>query len=200
MSLLTRPEASPERALQLGFAVSLAIAEGIEEHVPPEAASNMAIRVKWPNDVLVNGAKVCGILVESSMRADGAGLDWMVIGMGINVKHAPEDTPFPATTLVREGIDPVSVGNLLISVIGRFEVWRKRWVASGFEPIRAAWLARAAGLGEPVEVRLPDGTLKGVFDGIDETGALLLRTGSGVTTPVSMGDVFPAGTGDGGRT
>ena len=193
MSLVIRPEAPPERALQLGFAVSLAIAEGIEEHVPRNAASDIAIRVKWPNDVLVNGAKVCGILLESSMRADGAGLDWMVIGMGINLKHAPEDTPYPATTLVQEGIDSVSVGELLISVIGRFEVWRKRWATSGFEPVRAAWLARAAGLGEPVEVRLPEDTLTGVFDGIDETGALLLRTGSGTTTPVSMGDVFPAG-------
>lgn len=187
MSLLLRPDVPPADALQIGFVASLAIAEAVDAVAP----SGTTVQVKWPNDVLVNGKKVCGMLLESSMKSDGSAVDWLIIGMGVNIKVAPDDTPYPATTLENEGVSGLTVGDLLIRAINRFEEWRGRWTAEGFGPVREAWLARAAGLGKPIEVRLPDDALKGTFRGLDDAGALMLETPDG-TRQITMGDVFPA--------
>lgn len=193
MSLLLRPDVAPGRALQLGFVASLSIAEAIAAGAPATGD----VQVKWPNDVLVNGGKVCGMLLESSMKADGSAVEWVVIGMGINVKAAPDGTAWPATSLAAEGMD-VTPGDLLRAIVQRIESWRGRWRDEGFSPVREAWLARAAGLGGPVVARLPGETLAGTFSGLDETGALLLDLEAGGRRHIAMGDVFPAGTGSGG--
>ena len=145
-------------------------------------APQARMTVKWPNDVLGDGRKVAGILLE----AVGPSL---AIGIGVNLAAYPGDTEFPAISLAALGgkpiLPPQALGVLAQNFAGWYEVWR----ADGFAPIRDAWLARAAGLGQRIRARLPDREQMGIFEGIDADGALLL-TEAGRTTAIAAGDVF----------
>jgi BirA family biotin operon repressor/biotin-[acetyl-CoA-carboxylase] ligase len=147
---------------------------------------------KWPNDVLVNRHKVAGILLESSARESGA-LDWLVIGVGVNVEHFPDDTEYPATSLRHEGAEDVSPDTVMEAFARHFLRWTDAWREDGFAPIRTAWLARAQGIGEAVRVRLGTETFGGTFVDLDADGALVVEMADGVTRRVTAGDVFPAG-------
>lgn len=186
MSLLLRPERGAGRAAQLGFAAALAVGEAILPLLPPSAA----LAYKWPNDVLVGGRKVSGILLESQAAAEGR-LDWLAVGIGVNVASFPAASEYPATSLADAGAAPVTLEALLAAIAARFLFWYERWLSEGFAPLRQAWLARAAGLGEGMRVRLSDGESEGRFAGIDEEGALLLEQGT-ARRRISAGDVFPA--------
>jgi BirA family biotin operon repressor/biotin-[acetyl-CoA-carboxylase] ligase len=186
MSLLLRPERGAAEAAQLGFAAALAVGEAVVELLPPSAV----LGYKWPNDVLVDGHKISGILLESQAAGEGR-LDWLVIGIGVNLASFPEASEYPATSLVAAGAAPVAVAALLEAVAGRLLFWYERWLEAGFAPLRAAWLARAQGLGQPIRVRLGDGESEGRFAGLDEEGALLLDEGS-ARRRVTSGAVFPA--------
>jgi BirA family transcriptional regulator, biotin operon repressor / biotin---[acetyl-CoA-carboxylase] ligase len=182
-SLLLRPACSAADAAQLGFAASLAVAETAERFLP----ANAAIALKWPNDVLLGRAKLAGILLES--RSSGERLDFVVIGVGVNLAAAPGDTPYPATSLAQWGAEVTPDAALPIlgaRLLAWYEVWR-----SSFTPLRAAWLARASGVGEAIRVRLADGEIAGRFDGLDEAGRLLL-SGPGGRRAIAAGEVFPA--------
>ena len=161
------------------------------------------VQVKWPNDVLVGGRKLAGILLESDMApadaaaapgrnpAGAASVAALVVGVGINIGHAPEGTEFPATSLAREGAAELAVAAVLDIFLGRFGFWYRRWRREGLTPVRAAWLARAAGLGGPVTVRLHRETLCGSFIGLDGDGTLLLDPdGGGPVRRIAAGDVF----------
>lgn len=141
---------------------------------------------KWPNDILVGGRKVAGILIEAE-AAQGR-LIGLVVGIGVNVLHAPEGTEFPATSLAAEGLPPVTPED----VAARFADWRGRWQRDGFAPIRARWLERAAGVGAAIAARLPDATVTGIFAGIDGAGALLLDGVDGDRRTIPAADVFLA--------
>ncbi|MGE0420515.1 MAG: biotin--[acetyl-CoA-carboxylase] ligase, partial [Acetobacteraceae bacterium] len=143
----------------------------------------------WPHDVLVDGAKSAGILLESSGSADGS-VAWLVLGCGVNIADAPRLADNPATGLHAAGAEGVSAGGLLGYDDEAFDGWRRRWQNGGIAPVREAWLARAQGLGEQIRVRLPDGEIHGCFAGMDGEGALLLETGPGVRRTVTAGDVF----------
>ncbi len=186
MSLLLRPERGAGHAAQLGFAAALAVGEAILPLLPPAAA----LAYKWPNDVLVGGRKVSGILLESQASAEGR-LDWLAVGMGVNVASFPAASEYPATSLADAGAAAADLEALLAAVAARFLFWYERWLREGFAPLRQAWLARAAGLGEPIRVRLSHGESEGRFAGIDEEGALLLEQGT-AQRRISAGDVFPA--------
>ena len=175
-TLLLRPENTPGPVGQLSFAAALAVAD-VAVHVAPDAA----ITVKWPNDVLVDGKKTAGILLESG---DG----WLAVGIGINLAQAPEGTEFPATALAKFAAPPPP-DEALTLLAARFAHWYDGWMSGGFETLRAAWLARAGGLGLPIRARLPGETRHGVFEGIDASGALLLNE-QGRITPISAGEVF----------
>jgi BirA family biotin operon repressor/biotin-[acetyl-CoA-carboxylase] ligase len=176
-TLLLRPEAPPAEAAQLSFAAALAVAD-TASHFAPQAA----VGVKWPNDVLANGRKLSGILLE-------AGSGWLAIGIGINLAGHPAQTEFPATSLAALGVTPPSPDTALAVLAGRFAHWLAVWRAEGFAPLRAAWLARAAGLGAPIRARLPQEERHGAFEGIDASGALLLREPAGVRA-ITAGEVF----------
>jgi BirA family biotin operon repressor/biotin-[acetyl-CoA-carboxylase] ligase len=156
---------------QLSFVAAVALREAVL------AATGHETRLKWPNDLLLGGAKVSGILLERSGAA-------LVVGIGVNVGWAPDGLERPAARL---GGD---VELLFAALRERFADWRGRWTAAGFAPVRAAWLAAAAGLGEAIEVRLGGETLYGRFEGLDSDGALLLGLADGGQRAVHAGEVF----------
>ena len=162
---------------QLSFAAALAVAEMAEAFAP-----SATITVKWPNDVLADGKKLAGILLES-------GPGWLAIGIGVNLVSHPQGTEFPATSLAQLGIAPPSSQDALALLAARFAHWYDAWMNQGFEILRAAWLARAGGLGAPIRARLPHETRHGVFEGIDATGALLLNE-QGQVRAITAGEVF----------
>lgn len=146
-----------------------------------EAASLYApdIRIKWPNDLLAGGAKLSGILLE---RADDA----VVIGFGVNLAHHPTDIARPATSiaaLVGAAPDPSTFLEALADIFAR---WLGRWRSGGVAPVRQAWLAAA----HPTGTALTAAGEDGLFDGLDESGALRLRLADGTLRIVHAGDVF----------
>lgn len=147
------------------------------------------VELKWPNDVLLSGKKIAGILLESSSSPSG-NLDWLTIGCGVNLAHHPEDMPFPATSLAEANIPPPSsvvfLEALSTAVMKRMRVWQDQ----GFDPIRTAWLSRAKGIGEAIEARLANESFQGKFIDLDGQGALVLELEDGTTRKVTAGEVF----------
>lgn len=180
-TLLLRPEASQAITGQLSFAAALAAAEMVQ-HFAPDAA----VTVKWPNDVLAEGRKIAGILLEGALDAQGG---WLAIGIGVNLAHHPEGLAFPASSLPQLGIAPPSCDAALTVLAVRFAHWYDAWMRYGFETLRKAWLGRASGLGAPITARLPNETRQGVFEGVDASGALLLNE-QGHVRAIAAGEVF----------
>lgn len=186
-SVLLRPKCPAQEAATLSFLAPLAVIEALDLAAPHLSAQ---LACKWPNDVLLGGAKISGILLES--RADGAagGVEHVIVGMGVNLAHHPADTPYPATDLAAQGtrIEPAPFLDWLLA---RFGYWYGRWQAEGFGPVREAWLGRAYQIGQGVIVRLPDRELTGRFVALDATGGLDLELPDGSRRTISAGDVFP---------
>jgi BirA family biotin operon repressor/biotin-[acetyl-CoA-carboxylase] ligase len=209
-SLVLRPAADVRKAAQLGFAAALAAIEAAEAVLPPGAS----LALKWPNDVLLGGAKTAGILLESHAplsrhpRESGgpeasarhspwvpasAGtteLEWLVLGIGVNLASAPSDTEFPATHLAAWGAS-VTPGDFLPILAGRLVAWYEAWRRDGFGAVRAAWLARAHAPGAPIRVRHGGREECGRFAGLDAEGRLLFDGPAGRAT-IAAADVFPA--------
>lgn len=183
-SLLLRPEGPAARALQLSFVAAVALAEAVAGLLP----AAKAVECKWPNDVLIDGRKVAGILLEGT-AADGDRLEWLVVGAGVNVAGFPAATEFPATSLRAEGYAGADVGAVLEAFAEGFARWVATWQAEGFGAVRAAWLGRARGLGAPLTVRLERETLEGTFCDLDADGALVLKAAAGCRR-ITSGDVF----------
>jgi len=186
LSLVLRPDCEIAQAAQLGFVAALAVAEAVGSVAPPLVETTF----KWPNDVLFNSRKGAGILLESSLSPD-ARLDWLVLGVGINVASHPGETSFPATSLSYEaGLDEDSVVELLEAFCRSFLNWTNRWLDDGFAPIRETWLQHAVKRGEVIEVRFPDETLTGTFTDLDPKGRLVLTLPDGAVRTISAGDVY----------
>ncbi|WP_242018823.1 biotin--[acetyl-CoA-carboxylase] ligase [Phaeovibrio sulfidiphilus] len=189
-SCLVRAPADPARAAEASFVAAVATARALEILCPASQP-----RCKWPNDIFCQGAKVSGILLELA-RGPGEGGEpspWLIVGIGINLALAP-DTPslYPAAALADFGVE-VSPAAALEVLADCLCGWLSVWRTQGFGPVREAWLSRAMGLGEPVEVRLGAGqVLRGHFGGLDTTGRLALTGDDGVTIEhyISAGDVF----------
>jgi BirA family biotin operon repressor/biotin-[acetyl-CoA-carboxylase] ligase len=181
-SLLLTGPAAAERWPQLSFVAALAIHDAVVE-VAADLKPRLAI--KWPNDLLLAGAKFAGILIEGE-----GDMNAVAVGIGVNCARHPEDTDFPATNLAAAGaaVSPATLFSALsIKMLGRIAQWNG---GEGFSTIRADWLARASGIGEGVRVRLAERELVGRFEALDEAGALVLRLPDGNTTTIAAGDVF----------
>jgi BirA family biotin operon repressor/biotin-[acetyl-CoA-carboxylase] ligase len=183
-SVLLRPRCRAADAAQLGFVAALGVADAIGELAPA-----IGLCCKWPNDLLANGKKVSGILLETEMVA-GDIPDFVVLGVGVNLVSSPRGTPYPATSLVEESARCVAAETMLAAFIRHFAEWLGVWRRDGFASVRTAWLARAMGLGEPIRVRLERDTLDGRFLDLDGDGALILGTPSG-SRRISAGEIFP---------
>ena len=188
VSIVLRPGLPLAQLGQVGFAAALAVAETVTTLLPTSAV----VQCKWPNDVLIDGRKTAGLLLETDSLGDGTAA-WLVLGVGINVASHPVDTEFPATSLAAQGAT-AEVATVLGRFAERFADWYETWRGAGFAPLRAAWLGRAAGLGGAIRVRLENRSLDGVFSGLDEDGALLLH-GAGqrageAAQRITAGDVF----------
>lgn len=185
MATLYLPKSyNPVTAGQLAFVAGLAL-ESTVRHFVDDAVK---VSVKWPNDVLVDGKKASGILLESAMQSGK--LDWLAIGLGLNLSHHPDDTPYSATDLSLYTAAPPSNIEALEILANGFDTVFRQWETGGFENLLRAWRLVAHGLGEPIVARLENEELRGIFLDIDEKGALLLKDESGVTHTIDAGDVF----------
>jgi BirA family biotin operon repressor/biotin-[acetyl-CoA-carboxylase] ligase len=181
-TLLLREPCHPRLAPQLAFVAGLAVHDAVAAGVPSLAP---ALRLKWPNDLLLNRAKLAGILIE----AENTPVFAAAIGIGINCQNHPAGTAYPATDLMAAGaaIVPDRMFAALDQAMqSRLAQWNQ---GAGFAAVRADWLSRAIGLGEAIKVRLPERELGGVFQGLDDVGRLVLKV-SGRTEVISAGEVF----------
>jgi len=186
LSLVARPGGRAAEAAQLGFVAALGLGDAITELAGPA----LPLCYKWPNDVLVRGRKLAGILLESE-TSDGGAVDFVVIGIGVNIVVRPENVEYPATSLVDEGVAAITPAALLHAFAHHYDVWAARWRDDGFGAVRAAWLRRAGGIGSEIRVRLDRATLCGRFVDLDDDGALLLDAADG-RRRITAGDIFPA--------
>ncbi len=185
--LLTDP-CAPERAPELSFVAALAVHDAVVELAPQLGAM---LRVKWPNDLLLDGAKFSGTLIEG----DGTLALAAAIGIGVNCVNHPRAVVFPATDLAAAGaaIGPDALfAALTVAMSLRLEQWAR---GAGFAAIRADWLARAAGLGEAIQVRVAGREVDGRFHGLDAAGRLLLQLPGGAMETIAAGEVFALGAG-----
>lgn len=172
-----RPNDPPAATLALVTAVAL------DETIAVFLPDHTAWHLKWPNDLLLDGAKLSGILLE---RADDA----VVIGIGVNLAHHPDLPDRVTTSLAARGVavDPTALLDVLADTMAR---WLARWRNEGLAPVRARWLERAHPIGTALTARLPDGgAIDGLFDGLGEDGALILRLPSGERRTIHAADVF----------
>jgi len=187
-TLAMRPSEAPDRVALRSFVAALALYDALA------AATGRAggLALKWPNDVLLNGGKLAGILLESA--GAGAGLSHFAIGIGVNLATAPDATDVepgalrPVSLLSQTGVEigPEAFLDLLAPAYARHEA---QFVTYGFAPIRAAWLARAAKLGETIVARTARDTLEGRFETVDDAGNLVLVTARG-RTAIAAAEVF----------
>jgi BirA family biotin operon repressor/biotin-[acetyl-CoA-carboxylase] ligase len=201
-SILEVIAVAPGVAATLGFAAGLALEAALRivsaEAVARSAGLALNWRLKWPNDVLAGTQKLAGILLEAETAPDGRLA--VVVGIGSNVIAAPENTPYPATSLQALGL-AVTAEELFCALSDCWTEYRGIWHdGRGFGDIRRLWLERAAGLGEPVSVQAGATLVEGVFDTIDDAGCLIVRTQDGNRVPISAGDVYFKSTASAGAT
>jgi BirA family transcriptional regulator, biotin operon repressor / biotin---[acetyl-CoA-carboxylase] ligase len=185
-SLLMQLSVSPKAAPQISFAAGLAAYDAVASELAPQLLPDL--RLKWPNDVLLAGGKIAGILIEST-SLPGGGMA-AVIGTGINIGLAPAETLGKSASL---GADTSRCMTVFGALAKSLEMWLNVWDSSrGFKSIREAWLARAHRPGEPVSVNLNGSLIRGRFHNVDAGGALQLEVDRGVVIAINAGDVFPS--------
>ncbi|KPF72844.1 hypothetical protein IP69_03095 [Bosea sp. AAP35] len=182
-SLLLVDPCEPVRAPQLGFVAGLALHDAAAKVT---GLNDPRLGLKWPNDLLIDGAKCSGLLLEGE---SGAGRFAVVAGLGINIASCAQGTPYPASFLkahAPQATIEAALAALSDAWAARFATWQS---GGGFAAIRQAWLERAAFLGQTITIRPAEGAVTGVFSGIDATGRLLLETAAG-PRQFDAGDLF----------
>jgi BirA family biotin operon repressor/biotin-[acetyl-CoA-carboxylase] ligase len=186
-SLLLSNPGPVEHWPQLSFVAALAVHDAVVE-VAPEVRP--MLELKWPNDLLLSGAKFAGILIEGEGKEEEGAV---AIGIGVNCTAHPAGAAYPATDLATGGARVTAAtlfAALSVKMQGRLAQWNS---GNGFATIRADWLARAAGLGETIHIALADRELSGRFEGLDDAGCLVLIAPDGAKTVVAAGDVISIG-------
>jgi BirA family biotin operon repressor/biotin-[acetyl-CoA-carboxylase] ligase len=176
LSVVLRPELPLRRVAELGFVAALAVADVVDALVPGRAT------LKWPNDVLVDGAKLAGILVEQAGDA-------VIVGIGLNVLHAPEGAAAPVTSLAtlvdhsdksQFHLRSIEVDEVRVVLLDAFARRLDTWQNTGFESVRINWLLRAHPPGTSLCVNIGSAPIEGRFAGLADDGALLLETVGGL--------------------
>lgn len=168
ISLLLRPSCKADKAGQVAFVVALALSSAMDEVMEEGHEKTL----KWPNDILIDGRKVSGILLETRLDSHGR-VDYLIVGTGVNIFAPPEGAI---------GLDSIKKERLAINTfrdvyLGYLLHYYKEWQDKGFAQIRDAWLKQAHGLGQTMKIRLPEITYEGVFKGVDENGVLIADVG-----------------------
>lgn len=185
-SLLLLSESTPGEIAQLGFVAGIALHETVSEL---SGNSLHHLTLKWPNDLLLDGMKAGGILLECNAQKNGR--QAVVIGIGLNLAAHPDNVDGPSTDLAAHGITATPEAALERLAMA-FDSWLEVWASGdGFSRIREAWSERALAINSPIRVRLADKILEGVYCGIDATGALMLELSDGSERCITTGDVFP---------
>ncbi len=195
-SLLVVPDVDPSVAATLGFVAGVSLNQALASIVPAATlktgidgadTSNGRIALKWPNDVLADGAKLAGILLEAHKRPDGAMA--IVVGIGVNVVEAPEGLPYPATSLRSLGLDTSAetvFGALSDAWVDAVELWDR---GRGVTEVLELWRRSAAGMGAEVAVNRDGDIVRGIFETIDEGGRLIVRANDNSRIAITAGDV-----------
>lgn len=197
-SLLIVPAAKPDVVATLGFVAGVALNVGLSKILPngmvrvgidgaDGADGRSRVALKWPNDVLADGAKLAGILLESTRTPNNT--QAIVIGIGVNVVAAPQDLPYPATSLREMGVT--------LSAEEVFEALSEAWVdvfglwedGAGVGAVLELWRQSAAGMGAPVAVTQDGVVRRGIFETIDSAGRLIMRDDEGARIAITAGDV-----------
>jgi BirA family biotin operon repressor/biotin-[acetyl-CoA-carboxylase] ligase len=177
---------APASALgSLPIAVALALYRAVSAEMP---FAGDRIAIKWPNDILVDGKKVSGILVEAENLPDGRNA--VVIGCGVNIAHRPDDPLYPSITLHEAGAttSPESLfAHLMQELAGVLSLWDR---GQGIRSVVAEWKQHVKGIGAPITVNLPDRSISGIFSSIDDDGLLQLQLPAGEVMRIASGDVF----------
>ncbi|MBL8594258.1 MAG: biotin--[acetyl-CoA-carboxylase] ligase [Devosia sp.] len=195
-SLLVVPDVDPAIAATLGFVAGVSLNQALAGIVPAAIlktgidgadTANGRIALKWPNDVLADGAKLAGILLEAHKRPDGAMA--IVVGIGVNVVEAPEGLPYPATSLRALGLDTSAetvFGALSDAWVDAVELWDR---GRGITDVLELWRRSAAGIGAEVAVNRDGDIVRGIFETIDEGGRLIVRANDNSRIAITAGDV-----------
>jgi BirA family biotin operon repressor/biotin-[acetyl-CoA-carboxylase] ligase len=183
MSILLRPEKAPAEAATLGLVAAIALGRLLR------ALLTVPVRLKWPNDVLVDGRKVSGILLESG-GVSGGRVEWLVLGVGLNLRHHPAEAIYPTTDLIAAGGPALTPDQAMDLLLNEFRPLYDIWTAGGFAALRAEWLTHCIGLGAYVTARLDREEITGRFEDIDADGTLILAMPDGAVRRVAAGDIF----------
>ncbi|WBO23654.1 biotin--[acetyl-CoA-carboxylase] ligase [Sphingomonas abietis] len=176
-STLVRLGRQDPPASTLALVAAVALQEAAETFVG-------GVQIKWPNDLLIGGAKLSGILLERHGDA-------VVIGFGLNLAHHPDAVDRPTTSIAAITGSAPDPDVFLATLADSFGRWLYRWRAEGLAPIRTRWLEKAHPIGAALSARLPDGTsFDGLFDGLDQQGALRLRLADGSVHVIHAADIF----------
>ncbi len=186
LSILLKPEIPSEKLQLAGLMISLGVLDGLNDYLECES-----IRLKWPNDLIAGGRKLCGILSDAGV--DKTGRNFVVAGIGINVNQTPTDFTEPlqdtATSLYIMTGNQHSRSAVLKLVIARIDEYYRRLKAEGSNWIASAWLEQAGISGREIEIKENNGNIRGVCKGLNEDGALLLELPDGVVRMIYSGDV-----------
>lgn len=185
-SLVFRPQLAPKDLTALPYVAALSVRDA----VIALGASSAEAQCKWPNDILLNGKKVSGILIESSARS-AEKLDYIVIGIGINLAHFPSNAAFPATSL-KEQLGKLATPQQAIQALARsLRARLDVWDVNDFDPVREEWTACAWGLGQTRVVSTASESFEATLIGLDENGGLLAKTPEGIVREIVAADIFP---------
>jgi len=174
--------------VQIGFVAGLAVYDALHDLVASDKPA-CKLSLKWPNDILLGGRKVAGILLET-ISTDKPARDALAVGIGINLIDFPADMPYPATSLkAAAGID-ITPAAVLARVAEHFDNWLGKWQKQGFLALREVWLARAHGLNDSLQVQLADKTIEDIFKTVTQTGQLVLEDAEGQSQSIASGDIY----------
>lgn len=178
-STLVRLRAGDPQAATLALVTAVALQDALTFVAP-----DVPFQIKWPNDIMVDGAKLSGILLERSGDA-------VVIGIGVNLAFHPEGLDRKVTSLRALEAAVPDAAEFQLILAGRFDDWLARWRSEGLSALRAAWVARAHPKGTALSVNAPDGSVtQGLFEGLADDGALMLRLADGTIRVIHAGDIF----------
>ncbi|WCR57272.1 MAG: Bifunctional ligase/repressor BirA [Rickettsia asembonensis] len=206
VSLLIKPNKELELLPQLSFVAALAVYDCMSSRSSPTGSSKPTtndavsyfldpvrglrddiVQLKWPNDVLVNGRKIAGILLESVKVENNY---YLIIGIGINITYHPDNIDQPTTSLISENLPPIEPQALLEKLIENFEKYYQIWHNNGFSFIRKKWLEHAYKLHKNISIKYQNDIVTGLFKDIDSTGRIILQLPSKKIISFSTAELF----------